>query len=394
MYLSPIITPTALWLLFACFVCVLLLAAIYFFRVRTVVNYRRKADRERPEKPDSEYLPASVIIYSQGDAESLTAMLKTVLAQDYPAAYEVIVVNEGESADVRDAVSMLRSTHPNLYLTFTPEGVVNLSRKKLALTLGVKAARYDIVVLTTTAAEIESDLWLRRMMSRFDRNGHVELVLGYSYIDPAEDDAFGNRKRAFDYVADSIRWLGVAIAGKPFRGIEYNIAYRKEVFMRNKGFARTLNLHYGDDDIFVSEIARRDNTKVELSEESIVRLRNGNHPRIFGERVLRRLFTESFIRRRPRLLMTLTGWLQFGAVATGIAAGVIDYPNLQPALIALALIIVMAVLDIVVWRQAMKALKSRTLLLTLPWLSATYPLRKFGRRIVSRLGKQKKYTWD
>lgn len=387
-------TPAALWLLFACFVCVLLLAAIYFFRVRNVVRYRRAADSERPDKADADYLPASVVIYSQGDAENLTALLESVLGQDYPAAFEVIVVNEGESADVRDAVSMLRASHSNLYLTFTPEGVVNLSRKKLALTLGVKAARYDIVVLTTTAAVIESPLWLRRMMSRFDRDGKTEVVLGFSYVDPEEDEAFGRRKRAFDYVADSVRWLAVAVAGKPFRGTEYNIAYRKEAFMRNKGFARTLNLHYGDDDIFVSEIARKGNTEVELSEDSIVRLRHGNHPRIFGERVLRRLFTESFIRRRPRVLMPLVGWLQALAVLTGVGAAVIDWPNMQPAIVAAVLIIIMAVLDIVVWRKAMIALKSRRLFLTLPWLSATYPLRRFGRRIRSRVGKQKKYTWD
>ncbi|MDE6158239.1 MAG: glycosyltransferase [Muribaculaceae bacterium] len=394
MYLSPIMTNAALWLLFACFVCVLLLAAIYFFRVRRVVNYRRKADRERADVPDSSLLPASVVIYSQGDAEDLTRMLKAVLAQDYPAAFEVIVVNEGESSDVRDAVSMLRASHSNLYLTFTPEGVVNLSRKKLGITLGIKAARYDIVVLTTTAAEIESPLWLRRMMSRFDREGKTEVVLGFAYIDPAEDSAFGRRRRAFDYVADSIRWLAVAIAGKPFRGTEYNIAYRKDAFMRNKGFARTLNLHYGDDDIFVSEIAKRDNTAVELSDESIVRLRHGNHPRIFSERVLRRFFTESHIRRRPRFLNTLTGWLQIGAFGTGIAAGIIDYPNMQPTIVAAVIIVAMLALDIFVWKKAMKALKSRPLTLTLPWLSVTYPLRKASRHLRSKLGHQKKYTWD
>ena len=394
MFLSPIMTPAALWRLFACFVCVLLLAAIYFARVRSVVNYRRRADRERPDVPDSALLPASVVIYSQGDADNLTNMLKAVLAQDYPAAFEVIVVNEGESADVRDAVSMLRASHPNLYLTFTPEGVVNLSRKKLGITLGIKAARYDIVVLTTTAAEIESPLWLRRIMSRFDREGKTEVVLGFAYIDPAEDSAHGRRCRAFDYVADSVRWLATGIAGKPFRGTEYNIAYRKEAFMRNKGFARTLNLHYGDDDIFVSEIAGRHNTVVELSDESIVRLRHGNHPRIFNERVLRRFFTEGHIRRRPRFLSSLTGWLQIAAIATGGAAGVADYPNLQPAIVAAVIIIAMFVLDIFMWRSAMKALKSRTLMLTIPWLSVTYPLRKAYRHMRSKLGHQKKYTWD
>ena len=42
----------------------------------------------------------------------------------------------------------------------------------------------------------------------------------------------------------------------------------------------------------------------------------------------------------------------------------------------------------------MKALKSRPLMLTLPWFSLTYPLRKLSRRVRSRFGRQKKYTWD
>ncbi|MDE5661678.1 MAG: glycosyl transferase family 2, partial [Muribaculaceae bacterium] len=104
---------------------------------RLVISYRRRADRERPDRADSEYLPASVIVYSQGEAENLDRLLHSILEQDYPAAFEVIVVNEGESADVRDTVSLLRADNPNLYLTFTPEGVVNLSRKKRAVSLGI-----------------------------------------------------------------------------------------------------------------------------------------------------------------------------------------------------------------------------------------------------------------
>lgn len=394
MYISPQLTPTSLWLLAACFMCVLLLTAIYLFRVRNVIAWRRRCDRERADKPCSDFLPASVVVFSQGDADNLSQLLGQLLSQDYPAAFEVIVVNEGESADIRDTVSMLRANHNNLYLTFTPEGVVNLSRKKLALTLGIKAARYDIVVLTTTAADIESDQWLRRMMAPFDKDGRTEIVLGFSYIDPAEDKAFGYRCRAFDTVAEGVRWLGVAIAGKPFRGTEYNIAYRREAFMRNKGFARSLNLCYGDDDIFVSEIARPENTVVELSDESIVRLRHGNHPRIFMERTLRRMFTEGHIRRRPRILFALGGWLQIAAIVCGILAAWTAYPNIQATIVAAVIILAMFGIDIYFWRSAMKALKSRKMLLTLPWFSITYPLRKLSRRLRSPFAKQKKYTWD
>lgn len=394
MYFSPIISYTALWLIGVCALCVLVVAAYYFFRVRTVITYRRRADNERPDKPDADYLPASVIIYSQGDAENLRELLEIVLNQDYSAAYEVIVVNEGEAGDVRDTVGMLRGRYSNLYLTFTPEGVVNLSRKKLALTLGLKAARYDVAVLTTSAAIISSPQWLRRMTRRFDVNSPVEVVLGVAVVDPEEDSHTGRRRRAFDFVVETVRWLGVAIAGKPFRGTEYNIAYRRSAFLRNKGFARSLNLHYGDDDIFISEIAKGSNTEVELSEDSIVRLRHGNHPRLFNERVLRRIFTERFIRRKPRVLQPLAGILQIVAILAGAAAAFIDWPNLQVAIIVSVILAAMIAMDIIIWHKAMKALKSRPLLLTIPWLVLTHPARRAMARLRSRLSKQKKYTWD
>lgn len=394
MYFSFIDSPIVLSLLGAALLCVLLIVLYYIFRVLSVVKYRERSDRERPDKPDSDYLPASIVIYSQGDAEHLHEMLGVILNQDYPAPYEVIVVNEGESSDVRDTVSMLRSRYSNLYLTFTPEGVVNLSRKKLALTLGIKASRYDTVVLTTTAAIIESPLWLKRMMFRFEPRAATEIVMGYACVDPDEDEEYGRRRRAFDFVADSVRWLGVAIAGKPFRGSEYNLAYKKEVFLRNKGFARSLNLHFGDDDIFISEVANGRNTAVELSEDSIVRVRQGNNPRLFTERMVRHLFTESFIRRRPRVLAPLVSWLQIVTIACAVAAGVMGYPDMMAAIVGAVIVLAMLIVDIVVWRRAMIALKSRPLMFSLPWLTVTQPLRALGRRMMSRMSKQKKYTWD
>ncbi len=385
--------PVTLILLGICALSVVLTGLIYMLRVARVAKFEEDSSLRRPEKPDNEYLPASVIVYSQGDADNLSELLPVLLRQDYPAPYEIIVVNEGESADIRDAVSALRAVHHNLYLTFTPDGVRNLSRKKLAVTLGVKAARYPAVVLTTSAAMVESELWLQRMMRQFSPGSPVEIVLGYAYVDPSEDTAHGCRQRAFDYTADSARWISTALAGHPFRGTEYNLAYTKDVFLRNNGFARSLNLHYGDDDIFISEIANKKNTAVELSRESVVRLRYGNHPRNFSERALRRCFTESKISRRPRFLIPMSGWLQFVALGTGIAGGALSYPNLLPATGAAAFIIALIVMDILVWRSAMSALRSRKMLLTLPWLAATYPARRMWHRIRTRIGKQKRYTW-
>jgi len=122
----------------------------------------------------------SVIVYSQDEADALASLLPVILNQDYPAAFEVIVVNEGDSSDVRNTVEPMQLAYRNLYLTHTPDGARNLSRKKLAITLGVKAARYEVVVLTTVAAIIGSDKWLRAMTSQMVTDPARQIVLGYA----------------------------------------------------------------------------------------------------------------------------------------------------------------------------------------------------------------------
>jgi hypothetical protein len=361
--------------------------------VRKVAVYRRRCDENDEPLTADNLLPASVVIYSQEDAEQLEELLPQILGQDYPTPFEVIVVNEGESADVRDLVAMLQLKNHNLYLTFTPDGARNLSRKKLALTLGVKAARNEVVVLTTSAAIIDSPYWLRRMMYRFSDKS-VEVVLGAAVANPGDDRQLGFRRRAFDSANDAVKWLAAAIAGHPYRGTEYNLAYRREVFFRNKGFSHSLNLHYGDDDIFISEIADGDNTQVELSEESIVKVRYGNNPRVYKERAMRHSFTERRIRRKPRFLHHLSGLLQVVALVALIAAVVLDYANPVVDSVAGVLFVLMLLLDILVWRQAMRAVSALKLMITIPYFTVTLPFRKAILSIHSRLSRHKKYTWD
>ena len=59
----------AMCLLLASFLCILFLAAIYFFRVRNVVKYRGKADSERPDIADADYLGGCIFARECGYAE-------------------------------------------------------------------------------------------------------------------------------------------------------------------------------------------------------------------------------------------------------------------------------------------------------------------------------------
>ncbi len=371
-------------------VCTAYIIIFYCRFVRRVATRRRNCELIVDESNDDErYWPeASIIVYSQDEAERLENLLPVILRQDYPAHFEVVVVNEGDSEEVRNVINAMQLSNRNLYLTFTPEGARNLSRKKLALTLGIKAARYDIVVLTTVDAIIHSEKWLMKMMRHF-KNKSTGIVLGYAA--PAEQPG---RKISYAFTADNVEWLSSAIGHRPFRGTELNLAYRRDLFFANKGFSRSLNLHFGDDDIFISEISNKKNTVVELSPESIIRFQSYDNAKTMRDTAIRHLFTEKFIRHKPLSILAtgeLSMWLGLGASTVAIAS---DPANIV-IIGACVLMFTMSAFEIArSWRKATTALDMRRLTLTSLFFSITRPFSRLSLKLSSRLSRQKKYTWD
>ena len=297
MYFNDEITSVQLVLLIVGVFLMLLSVVAILFRTIPLKRYVKRAKQNILHLEGS--LPAaSVIIFAHDDSNSLAEMLPQVLSQNYTGDFEVIVVNDGKSPDVKDITEHFMLSHRNLYFTAAPDGARNLSRKKLALTLGIKAAKSPIVVHTTSAARVNSPQWLNNIMKHFAANPEVDVVIGFSSAPPYDDNGFGARARSFDAVADSIGWVVPAINGSAWRGTEHNLAYRRKAFFDNKGFSRHLNLRDGDDDIFVNEIVNRNNTIFELSPDTVVDVPGDNNSREMRERFARRRFTRRFIQNR------------------------------------------------------------------------------------------------
>jgi hypothetical protein len=54
----------------------------------------------------------------------------------------------------------------------------------------------------------------------------------------------------------------------PFKGVGRNLAYRKDTFFTNNGFISHYSMPYGDDDLFVNQVANKKNTKIEIATDS------------------------------------------------------------------------------------------------------------------------------
>ncbi len=355
------------------------MAGFIIWHINKVCKRVTLDNRDAEMGVDSATLPPVSVIVTADDLLNLPDLLTGLLAQDYPAGYEVIVVNAGGSDAVSDTVALLQHKHTNLYMTFMPGGTRNLSRQKLAITLGIKAAANDCLLLTRADAKIVSAYWLR-MMARHFAHG-AGLVLGYTY--PVVEDADepgrvfipngpGSRVRSFLLVRDSLQWLSAAISGRPLRGDGRNLGYRRSLFFGEQGFAKTLNLVNGDDDVFVEHLSRKCHCAVELSNAAQVGVLGRSPQEMRLERDARR-FTASLLRLGPRLAWSLVSWLAWGWLAASVVAVVIGLPSLLPTVVTLGVALAVWIPVMFSWRKCSVALHSRRVCVTLPWFVLARP---------------------
>lgn len=394
------ITPVIITLL-----SVLAVSALYllfgFRRYVSSVSRKVAADsfqsREEAESGNAaadscDYPPVSVIVYSEDDASNLEILLPQILEQDYPAPFEVIVVNDGAISSTKDVIARLEQKYYNLYMTFTPQESRSLSRKKLAVTLGIKAAKYNILVHTTGNCQVPSRHWLKRMAGHFSPS--TDIVLSYAAV-TATDGASESWKRlhAFDRVRSSVEWLSWAIAGRPYRGDGCNIAYRREMFFRNKGFSRSLDLKYGDDDVFVSEVARCNNTAVELSDDSILlHMQNAPGP-LFRSEKIRRDFTAPRLRGHARLFFSTCSWAWWTLLCSAASLSIAGLPSYLPMTVACIITLAVCIILMAAWRKVSVSLGSRPILLTFLWFMSYHPLYTLYYRMRGRSKRGSNLTW-
>lgn len=377
---------------------VLIVSSIYLlagFR-HYVSTVRRKvvSDTRREDIDSNEYdfPPASVIVYSAEDADNLEILLPQILQQDYPSPFEVIVVNDGDVSATKDVMARLEQSYSNLYMTFTPVDSRAVSRKKLAVTLGVKAAKFGVIVHTTGECQVPSTKWLRNMVRNFEPG--IDIVLGYAT--PAEQDGTKHRwKRlhAFDQVRTAVEWLSWAIAGRPYRGTGYNLAYRRDIFFKNKGFSKSLNLKWGDDDIFVSEVVAKGNTKVELSADSILLHVQDAPVEAHRSEKMRRDFTAKRLRRHARLFFSTCSWAWWLLIGSCAGLSVCGLPSILPMIVSVIVLLTTWIILMVAWRRTSMALWSRPIFLTFPWFMSYHPIYTLYYRIKGWRKRSSNYSW-
>ncbi len=229
-----------------------------FFYLR-VARYKEKNSISKKEK-----LPISVIICARNEAKNLKQFLPKILEQDYPN-FEVVVVNDRSEDNSEFVLSEFQKKYSNLYVTKIPKSINTSFNKKLALVIGLKAAKNDHVLLTDADCYPFDNQWINSIQSRF--SSETDFVIGYGAY--AKRKGFLNRIIRYDTFTIAVQYLGFALAKIPYMGVGRNMAYRKSAFFNTNGFSSHLHLASGDDDLFVNEHANKDNLNVAINGSAV-----------------------------------------------------------------------------------------------------------------------------
>jgi cellulose synthase/poly-beta-1,6-N-acetylglucosamine synthase-like glycosyltransferase len=234
-----------------------LVQVIYLFR------YLWPVARIRPAETAGKPVPVSVVISARNEEKNLMEHIPAIMDQRHPE-FEVIVVNDSSWDDTEAILKALEVRYPRLRVIHLDEEKQNMQGKKFALTLAIKAARYEHILLTDADCIPASEDWISQMAAGFSEE--KEIVLGFSPY--TRESGWLNRLIRFDTLLIGLQYLGFARRGNPYMGVGRNLAYRKDVFFRVGGFRNHYRLASGDDDLFINQVANRKNTAVVVHREA------------------------------------------------------------------------------------------------------------------------------
>lgn len=209
--------------------------------------------------------PVSIIICAHNEQENLKLYLPTILEQQYPD-FQVVVVNDCSDDETKWILKDFSEQYSHLKIVEIKEHIKLKHSKKFALTMGIKAASHDCLLMTDADCQPSSPLWLDQMASAM--GAEKEIVLGYSpYF---KFPGFLNKLIRFETTHTAMSFFSYALKKNAYMGVGRNLAYSKALFFKGKGFNAHMHIKSGDDDLFVNSNATRKNVQIALHPDSFV----------------------------------------------------------------------------------------------------------------------------
>lgn len=207
----------------------------------------------------------TVIVAAHNEKANLKKLIPALCSQSYPN-YDVMIINDRSNDGTRALLEEMMEKFPKLRtvtVKYTPEHVTS---KKYALTLGIKVAKNDVLLLTDADCIPKSENWIE-LMTKPVREDNKTFALGFSQYEHKK--GLLNQWIQFETLWTGLQYISFALWKAPFMGVGRNLCYRRSFFMEKKAFKGLWHINGGDDDLFVNQYATGKNTAVVVNPDSV-----------------------------------------------------------------------------------------------------------------------------
>ncbi|MBY0432602.1 MAG: glycosyltransferase [Cyclobacteriaceae bacterium] len=231
------------------FVSLLILSLYCLLLLGFLAGWSKAMNREEVGATDVPGI--SVVVAYRNEAKNIESLLRCLTEISYPSeSWEVIVVNDHSTDATADVVASWSSKLSRLKILNLNEGK---SGKKAALDLGIRHARFEIIV-TTDADCLVTPEWLKAIAVTF-QDESVKMVAGPVRL--ATDDSFFSKLQSMEFASLMGSTAAAIGLSHPIMCNGANLGFRKSVFAEVNGYEGNTDIASGDDEFLMRKIVAR-----------------------------------------------------------------------------------------------------------------------------------------
>jgi len=359
------------------------IAQLFYFIIFSKFSFSlSKQPDSITERPD-----ISVIICARNEVNNLEQYLEKFLRQNYPN-YEVVLVNDGSTDGTSGLLRNIQIKYPHLKIVENEASKNYMGNKKNAITKGVQNSKHQCLLFTDADCMPSSQHWIFEMAAQFSND--KKIILGYGAYQKIKK-SFLNKLIRYETLMTAVQYFSYTKIGIPYMGVGRNLAYKKELFNKANGLESHAKIKSGDDDLFINQVATKQNTTICFSENSFTISKTKTNFKSWLNQKRRHITTANYYKPLHKLLLgiyyfsQISFWILAIILLTLTLFGHIEFWN-----ILVLILIRLLILYIILGRAAQK-LKEKDLIFWFPLLDISLVFIQFGIFIANLI--RKPHTW-
>ena len=217
----------------------------------------------RKKQKKEEYPSISIIVPSRNYEENLRELIPALLAQDYPN-FEVVVVDDCSLDGSKWYLSKLKLESDKLKTSqiYQETDFPNA----LVITIGVRAASKEWLIFLNPLCRINGNDWLKSFASRI--GSKTEAVFGF--VKYSNQKGSMQKFLRYENLNSYLLYGSARYMGAPMPISDMNIAYKREKFLRLRGFAAVLDARFSENELFINKIASKKNSVFLMDRSTVI----------------------------------------------------------------------------------------------------------------------------